>query len=153
MNLPESSTQENKSADKNSYLYRYLKQARRFELTGAVFMIITILINELTGGTYHTPVLICAAFAAIPLLIGGIAAQPHNIIKSFAELLQKDPTKRNAQEFIKALTYRKKVSLTKRSLNLCEAAAFCYKNSSEYDESVHHDLLDAIHSHVKVILF
>jgi hypothetical protein len=138
-----------KKIDKNSYYYKYKRQAYLFEAAGIVGLGISILINELTGRPMNAPVLIIGGIGALLLIIGGSSAQPHVLIKSFAMLLTNEPTTKNALEFIRALEYSGSVRLVRRSQNLVNMAMMKYEGMPDADPEVTQKLKDAVKEHIR----
>ena len=126
-----------------SYYERYIKQTRRFQAAGIVMIGLAILINELTGRTFAPPVWILAGAGLIPLVIGGSGSTSHGIVKTFAVLLENDPTTVNAKEFLTALNNVGRVSLVKRSRQMVESAVRAYEKSPEADADLVKELREA----------
>ena len=142
-----------RNIDKKSYYYRYIHQAHLFEVIGIVFLMIGIILNELTKNGWSLPLLLCVGIGIISLIIGGASSQPHVVIKSFASLLRNDPTTKNAKEFIKAFEYVGNIGLVSTSRTLIDASIAAYANSLEKDEKVLEELKAVAKNHIKTRFF
>lgn len=139
--------------EEKSYYERYRRQAILFEGIGIALLLGGILLNEATGRGMGAPVLILAGIGMVFLVIGGSSARPHTIIKSFAVLLEREPTRKNAEEFLTALTKTGKVSLVKSSENLVESALLAYGKSPEADEELLKELRESVDTRIKHLAF
>jgi hypothetical protein len=138
-----------KKIDKNTYYYKYRRQAYIFEGIGISGIAAAVLINELTGNRYKSVILIFAAVAMLFLVIGGASSRPHVLVKSFATLLANEPTTQNAREFLYALEHSGTVHLVKSSRNIVNMAILSYERASEHDEETAEKLREAVKKHVK----
>ncbi len=135
--------------EEKSYYERYRRQAFIFEGAGIVLLAAGILLNEVTGRGLGLPVLLLAGAGMVLLVIGGSSARPHVIVKSFAALLQKDPTRKNAEEFLYALEKTGKVSLVRQSGNLVEGALAAYEKSPEADPELVRKLRETVDEKIR----
>jgi hypothetical protein len=135
--------------NKNSYYYKYKRQAYIFEGIGIVGIVLSILVNELTGRQFKPIIIIVAAIAMFFLIIGGASSRPHVLVKSFATLLANEPTTQNAKEFIYALDRSGTVHLVKSSQALINSAIMSYENSSEANSEITQQLREAVKTHIK----
>lgn len=138
-----------RTVKKDSYYYRYKKQAYIIEGGGILCVGIAILLNELTHDSLKPYILVIAGIGMLLLIIGGSSARPHVLVKSFASLLANEPTTKNAQEFIYALECSGTVRLVKSSQATLDSAVMSYERSDDSDEDVADQLRDAIRAHIK----
>ncbi len=138
-----------KKIDKNSYYYKYRRQAYLFEGIGIAGIALSILINEITGRQFQSIILIIASVALLFLVIGGASSRPHVMVKSFATILSNDPTEKNAKEFIYALEHLGSVHLVKSSQALINSAIISYEQSDEMDDAIAQQLHGAVKKHIK----
>ncbi len=136
-----------------SYYDRYMRQSWIFQAVGIVLIVTAAGINELSGRSFALPVWIIAGLGIVPLVIGGASSRPHTVVKSFAILLQNDPSSVNAREFLTAIRKAGKVRLVKRSKTIIESALYAYGQSEEADEELLKELREAIDNNVKVRAF
>lgn len=135
--------------DKNTYYYKYMRQAYIFEGIGIAGVIAAVLINELTGRSMGPAVILIGGIGLLFLVTGGSSAQPHVMIKSFAALLSNEPSDKNAREFIQALEYSGTVHLVRRSQNMVQTAMMSYERSAEADPEILQQLQNAVALHIR----
>ena len=136
-----------------TYYDRYRRQALLFEGVGIALLMAGILLNEATGRGLGLPVILLAGSGMVLLVIGGSSNRPHTVVKSFAVLLEKDPTTKNAEEFLYALEKTGKVSLVRQSRNLVEGALAAYEKSPDADPKLAERLRETVEEKIRHRVF
>lgn len=136
-----------------SYYRRYCAAAKRFELIGGVIVVGSILFDVLTKASLRGVSLLAAVIGAVLLLIGGSSLRPHNVIKSFAQQCEQQPTDEFAQGLLDALRAANKVKLVSSSIALVKNAVEVYAQFEESDPQLTEALREAVKTRISKKVF
>lgn len=131
-----------------SYYSRYRAAALRFEIIGGTLLLISIVLNLLTGRSTLPVSLLLAATGAFLLIIGGASLRPHNLVKAFAQQCAQEPCHEVAQGLLEAMQSDKKIRLVQKSIDSVTFAIEVYECLDDADPELIRQLRETMDTHI-----
>ncbi|MDO4270289.1 MAG: hypothetical protein Q4C72_05095 [Eubacteriales bacterium] len=136
----------------SSYYARYRKTAFSFVWSGALLAAIGAISCASQRPAPAAGVLL-TSLGVVALLFGGSCLLPHNLVKSFAQQCAGEPDEPLARGLLEGLTARKRIRLTRRSLELVRTAIAAYAAAGGADPELVRQLEQAVEAHLSRKIF
>lgn len=129
-------------------LARYRAAVRRIQKIGLAVFAAGALLRFALGAQLEWPGLLVGGIGVCIIMAGVACLRPHNVIKTFASLCLREPSKDNALCLLSALEAKKKVRMTATSISSIEQAIVAYASTDDVDKELAEKLAAALNSHV-----
>lgn len=132
---------------------RYKAAARKVQMTGLAVFAAGALLRVALGARLEWPGLLVGGIGVCIIMAGVACTRPHNVIKTFASLCARDPSREHALCLLSALTAKRKVRMTAASISAIEQAIVAYARTDGADKELAEQLAAALRDHVARKMF
>ena len=127
---------------------RYKAAARKVQMIGLAIFAAGALLRVALGAQLEWPGLLVGGIGVCIIMAGVACLRPHNVVKTFASLCSRDPSRENALCLLKALTAKRKIRMTATSISAIEQAIVAYARTDDVDKELAEQLAAALHDHI-----